>query len=254
VLLHGGGLDDATTSWSGLIPRVAGHADAVAPDLPGYGNTPLNGTEPTVDGYTAWVIALLDDAQVRRCVLAGVSLGGAVALRTAMTAPERVAAVLACSPYGVDPRLPGGRLGWAAVHAPGLSRLTGVALRHSRRTLRRTLRTLTSGPVDDDLLDAVGAALHRPGAGTAWREFQRREVRWSGPGTVFGAELAALRCPVVLMCGERDLVDPAAVRDAAGRIPNGRFVLVPGARHWLPRDAPAAVAAELVGLLQATGC
>jgi hypothetical protein len=52
---------------------------------------------------------------LRRRVLGEVSLGGAIALRTALDVSARVSELLAGGPYGVDPRVPGGRLGWLAV-------------------------------------------------------------------------------------------------------------------------------------------
>jgi pimeloyl-ACP methyl ester carboxylesterase len=106
-------------------------------------------------------------------------------------------------------------------------------------------------PIDDELLDEVLSLVRRPGAGAAWQAFQRDEVRWSGPRTVFGDKLAALSCPVTLLAGEHDLVDPDAVRTAAARIPRGVFHVVQGAGHWLPRDAPDAVADQLLDLVSA---
>jgi len=70
VLLHGGGLDDARLSWAALTPRVAAHATVVAPDLPGFGDSPLGATQPTGDGYAGWFVAFLDAPSVRRCLVA----------------------------------------------------------------------------------------------------------------------------------------------------------------------------------------
>jgi pimeloyl-ACP methyl ester carboxylesterase len=252
VLLHGGGLDDARLSWSTLTPRLADQVTVVAPDLPGFGHSPLGSTTPSVVGYSGWLVGFLDAVGVRRCLLAGLSLGGAVAIRTALDVPDRVAGVLGCAPYGLDPRVPGGRFGWLAVHAPGAGPLGNVVLRHSRRAVTASLRAVMRSPVDDALLEDVMSLLRRPGAGAAWQAFQRDEVRWSGPRTVFGDELARLSCPVTLLAGEHDLVDPDAVRAAAGRIPQAAFELVPGAGHWLPRDAPGVVADHLLDLVSTT--
>ena len=106
--------------------------------------------------------------------------------------------------------------------------------------------------IDDELVEAVLSLMRRPGAGAAWQAFQHDEVRWSGPRTVFGDELGRLSCPVTLLAGEHDLVDPDAVRAAAGRIPQAAFELVPGAGHWLPRDAPGVVADHLLDLVSTT--
>ena len=249
VLLHGGGLDSAQLSWAPLSPHLVPVAEVIAPDLPGYGGSPLGVTPPTVAGYASWLSAFLDAAGVRRCVLGGLSLGGAIALKTAIDDPDRVSGLLVCGPYGVDPHMPGGRLGWLTVHTPGVDALTWWAMRHSRRAVRATLGTVLRRPITDELVDQVQTLARTPGAGDAWRVFQRYESRFAGPRTVFGDALDRVGCPAVLLAGERDIVPPAAVRAAAALIPRGAFVEVAAAGHWLPRDAPEAVAAHLLELI-----
>jgi len=141
VLLHGGGLDDAQLSWAPAWPALTSHARLLAPDLPGYGGSPLGPTAPTLEGYRAWLLAFLDAAGLQTAVLAGLSLGGGIALRTALDAPARVAGLVLLAPYGVSPRLPGGTIGYVAAHAPHAA-ATQAALRHSDRLLRASLRAL----------------------------------------------------------------------------------------------------------------
>jgi pimeloyl-ACP methyl ester carboxylesterase len=255
VLLHGGGLDSARLTWSPVWRQLTAVADVVAPDLPGFGESELGTTTPTLEGYRDWLAAFLDACGIERPVLGGLSLGGGVALRAAIDLPSRVAGLVLCAPYGVDPRVPGGRLGWATVHLPGLDRLTWAALRRSRWMVRRTLGTLLHRPgaVTDDLVGPVIQLARHPDGGVAWRSFQRHEVRWSGPRTVFGRELAGVECPALLLAGEHDLVPPARVRAASARMPGASFTMVPGAGHWLPRDAPETVAGQIIGFLRSAG-
>ena len=129
---------------------------------------------------------------------------------------------------------------------------SAAILRRSDPLLRRTLGTLTRRPgaVTDELVDQVRAVLADPAAGKAWSAFQRDEVRWSGPRTVFDTDLSRITTPAVLLSGERDtLVPPADVRAAAARIPAGRFEAVPDAGHWLVRDAPDRVVAAFARLV-----
>jgi len=252
VLLHGGGLDSARLSWEPVWAEVTRRARVLAPDLPGYGGTPLGATPPTLEGYRDWLRALLDQAGWSSATIGGLSLGGGVALRTALDTPTYVEGLLLCAPYGVSPALPGGRAGYFAVHAPGATALTNAILRRSDPLVRRTLGTLTRRPgaVTDELVDQVRAVLADPAAGKAWSAFQRDEVRWSGPRTVFDTDLSRITTPAVLLSGERDtLVPPADVRAAAARIPAGRFEAVPDAGHWLVRDAPDRVVAALARLV-----
>jgi len=254
VLLHGGGLDDAQLSWAPAWPTLTGHARLLAPDLPGYGGSPLGHTAPTLAGYRAWLLAFLDAAGIQTAILAGLSLGGGIALRTALDAPARVAGLVLLAPYGVSPRLPGGKRGYLAVHAPHAAAATRTALRHSDRLLRASLRAVLHRPgaVSDELAGQVRALLARPDAGAAWSAFQQHEVLWTRPRTYLAGQLAAIGCPALLLSGEHDrLVPPGDVRAAAARIRHVGFTLVAGAGHWLPRDAPGQVAGQVIAFLAA---
>lgn len=90
VLLHGGGADDARRAWEPVWTALTGHARVTAPDLPGYGGTPLGTTVPTVAGYASWLGTFLDACALGPVTLAGLSLGGRIALRAALAMPERV--------------------------------------------------------------------------------------------------------------------------------------------------------------------
>jgi len=254
ILLHGGGLDDAQLSWAPVWPALTSHAQLLAPDLPGYGASPLGPTSPTLEGYRTWLLGFLDAAGIQTAVLAGLSLGGGIALRIALDAPARVAGLVLLGPYGVSPRLPGGKMGYFVVHAPLTAAATQTALRHSDRLLRASLRALLHRPdaVTDELVGVVRALLTRPGAGAAWQAFQRHEAGWTRPRTYLAWQLGAIGCPVLLLSGGYDrLVPPDDVRAAATRIPHARFMLVAGAGHWLPRDAPGQVADQLIAFLTA---
>ena len=211
----------------------------------------LGPTAPTLEGYRAWLLAFLDAAGIQTAVLAGLSLGGGIALRTAMDAPARVGGLVLLAPYGVSPRLPGGTIGYATAHAP---RAAQVALRRSDPLLRARLRALLHRPsaVTDDLARQVRGLLTRPGAGAAWSAFQHHEAGWARPRTYLAGQLAAVGCPVLLLSGDHDrLVPPGDEAAAATRIPGARFTLVAGAGHWLPRDAPGHVARQLIAFLAA---
>ncbi|WP_344489453.1 alpha/beta fold hydrolase [Nonomuraea monospora] len=109
VLLHGGrrggGSGGARQAWEPVWTILAGHARVTAPDLPGFGGTPPGGTVPTLTGYAAWLRAFLDACAIDRAALAGVSLGGGIALRAALDMPHRISRVAVCG--RLDRRLDG---------------------------------------------------------------------------------------------------------------------------------------------------
>ncbi|TMR99822.1 alpha/beta fold hydrolase [Nonomuraea basaltis] len=110
VLLHGDceGLDDARLAWEPVWVALAGHARVTAPDLPGFGGTPLRATVPTLAGYAAWLSAFLDVCGIQRAGIAGLCLGAGIALQAAQDLPDKVdwAAALcawrSCRPFLSD--------------------------------------------------------------------------------------------------------------------------------------------------------
>jgi len=77
-----------------LEPFAAAGYRTVAVDLPGYGDAelPEHPQAPWAD-----VLQALDELAIERAALVGNSFGGAVALRAALVAPERVSALVLIS-------------------------------------------------------------------------------------------------------------------------------------------------------------
>jgi pimeloyl-ACP methyl ester carboxylesterase len=92
VLLHAGVAD--RTMWAEhLAPLAAAGYRVIAMDLPGFGDAaPTNLQMPWAD-----VLETMEQAGVEGASLVGNSFGGAVALRVAVVAPERVRALMLIS-------------------------------------------------------------------------------------------------------------------------------------------------------------
>ena len=90
VLLHAGVADRRI--WAETLDLLEDDAlDLVAYDRRGYGETPRATTAFT---HLDDLVAVLDAVGAERAVIVGNSLGGALALDLALTAPQRVASVL----------------------------------------------------------------------------------------------------------------------------------------------------------------
>lgn len=64
------------------------------------------------------------------------------------------------------------------------------------------------------------------------------------------ASLATISCPATIMVGEYDLIADYETVSIAQAIPNARLVVVPGAGHGLPKQAPESVSRELLATIQ----
>lgn len=90
-LVHGAGR--AGRMWRRPTRRLSERYRVLAPDLPSFAGTP---GPFTLDAAAAVVIdaAAGDDNRVHLC---GLSLGGAVAVRTVSTCPDRFASLVLCA-------------------------------------------------------------------------------------------------------------------------------------------------------------
>lgn len=90
LMVHGAG--GSHLDWPAELRRLP-EANAIAPDLPGHGRSPGPGRQ-SVGAYSADMIALLDALKITRAIIAGHSMGGAVALTMALAYPDRVAGLI----------------------------------------------------------------------------------------------------------------------------------------------------------------
>ncbi|MFZ0266361.1 alpha/beta fold hydrolase [Caulobacter sp.] len=166
--------------------------------------------------------------------LAGFSMGGYVAQEIARIAPERIerlalidTAIRADTPERAAQR-----------------RAVNAAARHKGAFLGVADRLMASyvdaSRLDDkDLTGRIQAMTQRLG----------REVflRQNGlPREDGAAALRALRCPVVIICGEHDAITPlAGQHEMARAIGCTHMVVIPDAGHMTPMEAPEAVNAAL---------
>jgi pimeloyl-ACP methyl ester carboxylesterase len=106
VLLHG--FADSADTWRRALDLLARRGRrALALDLPGYGGAdPLDPKVPVLGQYRAFARAAVQHASAEaggaRVILAGNSLGGAVALRAGEEADLPLAAVVPVAPAGLD--------------------------------------------------------------------------------------------------------------------------------------------------------
>ncbi|MEA2315986.1 MAG: 2-succinyl-6-hydroxy-2,4-cyclohexadiene-carboxylate synthase, partial [Solirubrobacteraceae bacterium] len=94
-----------------------------------------------------------------------------------------------------------------------------------------------------------------PEAARRWREDLLRNdpacladvLRGVGAGAMkpLWDPIGRLRMPATIIAGERDGRYQAIGRRLAAALPNARLLVVPGAGHGLPREAPQAVAAAI---------
>jgi len=222
LCLHG--FLDGTEVWDAMLPELSGTARVVRVQQRGHGDSTAPAGACSIDDLAADTVALLAALGIERAILVGHALGGLVALKTALRAPERVAGLVLVEAFSeIDVRA---SEHWRhVVRAGEVNKLQGLARSVYGPTSRRS--------VDGD--------------GIALTEIARAHQQLaSAPAT---AELSAIGCPAVVLAGESDVPGSAAARSLAGVIPGARLELVPGVGAAPHVDAPGSVAAAVRSLL-----
>src|SRR5436190_19041052 len=103
VLVHG--LGGSHVNWAAVGPPLAAHGRVLAPDLAGFGRTPLAGRSAEVHANHALLDRVLDTIADGPVILVGNSMGGLLAMLEAANRPDKVAALVLVGP--AQPRLRG---------------------------------------------------------------------------------------------------------------------------------------------------
>ena len=241
VLLHGGGTDSATLSWRLAIPALAAEHRVFAPDWPGYGGSQVFAGPYTSEAMAAWLDALLDALGLEKTSLVGISMGGGGALAYTLAHPQRVIRLVPVDSYALARKAPMHFLSYLVVRMPWLTDLTWAWVRRDRRMAAWSLGSIFADKrnITPDLEEEVWQAIQDPTAQHSFASFQRYEVDLRGLRTCLMDRLGEIRCPTLVIHGEKDsLVPLAAAREAARRIPNARLEVVQGAGHWPMRECP----------------
>ncbi len=224
VLLSHAGVTDRRV-WDPLLPALADRYRVIRYDFRGYGRSP----RPTGPySLVTDALAVLDQLDVDRAHLVGLSLGAATSLDLALRDPARVATLTLVAPglSGFDwPRLPGYEERSAAFERGDLAGVTDglIALWAPLSNGDDFAATLIRDQIDfllgDDLEVDEPSAIPR---------------------------LAEVTAPTLVVLGADDLDVITEIGDLlAARIPNARRVMLDGADHILPLRVPDELASLL---------
>lgn len=243
LLLHG--QPGSAVDWNRVTRLLAEHAEIVVIDRPGWdGRSRAAG----LAGNGAAALAALEARGAGSAVVAGHSLGAAIAAWLAVHHPERVSELILAAPAAnlasldpVDRWLAAPALGEVAA-AAGMGAL-GLALVSDR--VRRRISAMTD--LDPVYLRHARRTLLTPAGWRAYAVEQRALVR---DMPALDAGLGMIRSPTTILTGDHDrVVAPAAARRLADQIPDARLVVRPGGGHMLPQRDPAFVAGEILAAL-----
>ena len=238
VLLHG--TSSSLHTWDGWAQVLKEKHRVIRVDLPGFGLT-----GPTQDGnyqmpvYSHFVTSLMDTLQVKRAVLAGNSMGGYVAWKTAVDYPDRVSKLILVDAAGYATTAASVPIGFKLAQIPMLSGLMANIL--PRQVIESSLRNVYGDPskITTELIDRYYELTLRSGN----RKSLAARFSQNKAGE-FEAQIARIQQPTLVIWGSLDrLIAPENAEKFHRDIANSEVVMFDNLGHVGHEEDPAATVA-----------
>ncbi|MFQ5993885.1 MAG: alpha/beta fold hydrolase [Acidiferrobacterales bacterium] len=236
VFVHGAGLDH--TVWTLTMRYFARHGrNVLAVDLPGHGRSAGSALVKITD-MAEWINKVIETVGLKETAIAGHSMGSLAALEVAVRYPRRLRALAL---LGTSAPMP--------VH----ERLLSAAKDNDHAAV--------------DMLNLWGysfpAQVGGCGAPGMWKTGGNERLLERAAGGVLYADLnacneygdraeqaAQVRCPTLLIIGDRDVMTPPAASQHLGQtIPEARTIVVENCGHAMLSEQPNAVLDALSEIL-----
>jgi len=204
VLLHG--TSASLHTWSGWTEALSDQYCVVSMDLPGFGLTgPYidQSIQYSSERYAEFVIQVLDRLDIDRVILAGNSLGGKIAWRTAALYPDRIEQLILVDSVGypaVPKHIP---IGFKVAGYPAIAPILNYIL--PRSVVEKSVVSVYAdeSKVDDDLVDRYYELTLRQGN----RQALTRRLKETDSDS-HQEQIKQLDIPTLILWGAKDNLIP----------------------------------------------
>lgn len=235
VFVHG--LGSYAPAWKKNIEVLKSRYRCIAIDLPGYGHSSKGDYTGHMVFYAEVIQQMLEALDIDQVILAGHSMGGQIAITTALLYTEKVSHLILIAPAGFETFHKGQKQWFREVFTPDMVRLTPVeAIRNNYAT------NFYQFPKDAEFMISDRIAMRDADDFDWYCDIIPKNVRGMVDYPVFDL-LPEIRQPVLTIFGRNDNLIPnrylngGSTEDVAqagnSRIPNGTLHLVKKAGHFV---------------------
>ena len=237
VLIHG--LASSMGLWAGLDENQLAGREIISYDLRGHGASERAAGAHTLAKHVADLKGLLAALSIQRATLAGLSLGGMIAMELAASNPDMVAGLALLDTTAMFPQATRDLLFELASSASfnGMPAITDKFMQlsfspHFMATNPKIITTIRKGMLASDAASIAAAA----------RMVAKIDLR---------QRLSAIQCPTLVIVGEQDQLTPPPLAEAlAAAIKGAQLHVIPESGHASPVEQPQAVTSLLAQLAQ----
>jgi 3-oxoadipate enol-lactonase/4-carboxymuconolactone decarboxylase len=221
VMVHGAGSNGH--SWHNQVDHLGRAHSPIAVDLPAHGRS--SGVEglATIQEYSDFVVAFLDALGIRSAVIAGRSMGGAIAMDMALRYPKRVEAIVpmvTAARFNIPPERIEALRGVAMGRAPQAFVTDGF----SPATVKERFEVVREGWMEQIQTDPRVRY-------TDMVACTRCDLR---------EQIARIEKPAFILAGADDpITTPADAEYIHGRLRGSKLRVIANAAHHLPNEQAA---------------
>ena len=197
ILLHGNGED--YSYFEHQMEPLARHFRVIAIDTRGHGQTPRGDTPFTIRQFAQDLLEFMDELGISKAHILGFSDGGNIAMVFALAHPERVEKLI---------------LNGANLNAKGVKPSVQIPIEIGYRIARMFANKSPEAKQNAELL---GLMVNDP--------------------NVDPAELSQIKCPTLVIVGNKDMIKDKHTRLIADSIPGSKLSIIPG-NHFIANKNP----------------
>ncbi len=238
VFLHGFPFE--SSMWDEVIAGLQVHYRCIAPDIRGLGESQSLAGPVSMDDYVDDLFQLMEELQLNKPIIVGLSMGGYIALRALEREQEKFSKAILFDTKS-QPDADTARInrfkGMATIRneglAPFVEGFVPPTLHRENRRSRQELMNRLIQKAETFPKTGVMNALMAMAARTDTTPF-----------------LKQIRIPTLLIVGEGDeLTTPAIMNVMQTEIPGSRLATIPGAGHLPPLENPQATLSTMLEFL-----
>lgn len=227
ILIHGAG--GSLLTWHPYLRRLAG-ASVYTLDLPGHGESQGPGSD-TIAGYAQAVLGFMDEVGMSKAVIAGISMGSAIAMTAVIRHPERFTALALLGSGAKMPVSP------------------------------KFLNTAGDPATFETAVDAITKYSFSPQASPDLLHLSKQSMMKVDPSTLLGDlracdqfnmmdDMPRIKLPTLILCGAQDVMTPPKFSSFLHeQIPDSSLYILKDAGHLITLEQPREVADFLTQFL-----
>jgi pimeloyl-ACP methyl ester carboxylesterase len=244
ILLHG--MSSSLNTWDSVVISLKAHKRVISLDLPGFA---LTGPSPEMaynfPFYSKFIDSFATRLKIKRFILAGNSLGGAISWNYALHNPSRLAKMILIDAAGYPKKGESGSLGFKLASTPVINNLLLYAT--PKALVRKSLETVYYDParVTDEQVERFHDV--------AIREGNREAALMIFKGSFKGnpESIKEVKTPTLILWGDKDnLIGVNNVDNFLKDIKGSKAEIYKNVGHVPMEEVPGKVAASILKFVQ----